>query len=90
MAMKSQLQSYIESLGPQITVGRHQFTVDGISGEPDRAVATFRGPRANYTGVTSINGRVAGRPGAEVWSIVGSRRTMARFAIHQGELVHLA
>lgn len=68
----TQLAAFVAA-GGRITLGRLEFTLDGVAEDDDIKVATFRGPRATYTGVVSINAVLPGRPGAEVWSIVGSR-----------------
>lgn len=84
----TQLAAYVAS-GGRITLGRREFTLDDVAEDDDIKVATFRGPCATYTGVVCINAVLPGKPGAEVWSIVGSRRTVGSFAIHHGQLIPL-
>jgi len=83
----TQLATYIADNGKDLTINGRSFTVDGISRDADIAVATFKTLRASYFGVLCVNARVPGRPGAEVWSIVGGKRTLATFAIHEGALL---
>lgn len=86
----TKLHAHVAQFGPQLILGRRTFAVEGISGDLETAVATFAGPRARYTGVLCINARVIGLNGAEVWSIIGSRREIARFAVHGGHIIALA
>lgn len=89
--MSTQLQEYVKLSGPNIEVGSRKFVVDGIAGEDkDLAVATFKTARASYSGVLCLNQRVVGRPGAEVWSIIGPRREVASFAIFEGKILPLS
>lgn len=88
--MSTQLKEYVKRSGPNIEVGSRKFVVDGIADEDNElAVATFKGPRASYSGVLCLNQRVVGRPGAEVWSIIGTRREVASFAIFEGKILTL-
>ena len=88
----TQLAAYIASHGATIEVGNRSFIVLGISGDRDLAVATFGGTRskARFTAVVSVNRNlVAGKPDAEVWSVVGSARTIARFAVWNDTIIPL-
>lgn len=85
----TQLQTFIDTNGPTLSVGCATFIVEGISGEPDLAVGTFRSARTSYHGVTCPRATVAGKPGAEVWAVIGGRSTRASFAIWNGTLIPL-
>lgn len=82
----SQLSAYIRANGNALSIKGRTFTVSGVSSDADISVATFNTGRASYTGVLCINAKIAGKPGAEVWSIVGGRKTQATFALHAGAL----
>lgn len=81
----NQLTNFIAA-GGQIQIKGRTYTVEGSSQDGDTCVATFRGARASYPGVLCINTRVAAKPGAEVWSIIGTRAPIADFAIYEGKL----
>ncbi|MBQ4855687.1 hypothetical protein IMW82_13500 [Rhodanobacter sp. B2A1Ga4] len=85
----NQLQAYVEAHGPHLTVDGRQLTFCGLSSDADLAVATFTTSRASYTAVMCPLATLHQRPGAEVWAVVGGRRTIAKFALHAGELVPL-
>jgi hypothetical protein len=87
--MPTQLKTYIEANGPAVTVKGKRFTVEGFSGDGDFAIATIKAVRAEYIGVLCINARVPRLPGAEVWSIMGGRREIARFAVADNAIVAL-
>lgn len=98
----TQLAAFVAS-GGRITLGGREFTLGGVAEDGESKVVTFRGPRTTYTGVMCVNVTLPGKPGAEVWSnavlpgklgaeagsIVGSRRTVGSFAIHQGQFIPL-
>lgn len=86
--MPKQLAAFVAA-GGRIVVNGREFTVEGVTEDADIRVATFRGPRAAYTGVWCPHTKVAGKVGAEVWSIVGPRKANANFAIHEGRLLAL-
>ncbi|OGU22800.1 MAG: hypothetical protein A2580_11750 [Hydrogenophilales bacterium RIFOXYD1_FULL_62_11] len=86
--MATQLLQYIAG-GGDILVNGRTFILEGSSQDGDISVATFATARGRYTGVICVNARIPGKPGAEVWSIVGGRRTIATFAIHEGVLLPL-
>lgn len=83
----TQLATYMAANGNDLTIKGRAFTVDGPIQEGDTALATFRTMRTSYTGVLCVNARVPGKPGAEVWSLVGGGKTQATFAIHEGALL---
>lgn len=83
----TQLANYIAANGKSLTIKGRAFTVDEPIQEGDTALATFRTLRTSYTGVLCVNARVPGKPGAEVWSLVGGGKTQATFAIHEGALL---
>lgn len=85
----NQLQTYVDMHGPHLNVGDRQLTFCGLSSDADLAVATFTSARTSYTGVMCPLATVTQRPDAEVWAIVGGRRTIAKFAIDAGELIAL-
>lgn len=84
------LASYLAINGQNITVDRRLLTIERISSAGDLAVATFRSARSSYTGVVCPLATVPSLPGAEVWALVGNRRTIARFAIHNGTVHSLS
>lgn len=86
--MGTQLSSFVKA-GNKIEVKGRHFTLNKSTMEDDITVATFKTARTSYLGVLCINTAIAGRPGAEVWSIVGNGRTIAEFAIHEGKLFPL-
>lgn len=86
----SQLEAYVAQCGPVIRVRGRTFHVSGVDGEGDTTVATFVTTRSRYHGVRCVYARVAGRPAAEVWSLIAGRREFARFAIHDGSLLELS
>ena len=86
----TQLADYLRAHGQSITVRTRTFVVEGPDGDGDIHVATFRAPRASYHGVLCINARVPGAPTAEVWSVIGGRRTVCTFAVHAGSIVPLS
>lgn len=87
--MSTQLSRYIARHGAELKLRTKTLTVESLSGEGDLVVGTFRAVKASYTGVVCINARVAGRPNAEVWSVLASRRELASFAIDGDELISL-
>lgn len=88
---KTQLQAYVLAFGPRIEIKGRIFTLEGVSVDGDIAMATFKTPRSRYHGIRCNNARVAGRPGAEVWSILGNGRPreLASFAIHENRVMTL-
>lgn len=82
----SQLKAYIEANGPGIAVKGKTFEVENLKDDGDIAMATFKSTRASYTGIRCNNTRVIGAQGAEVWSILGGKREIASFAIHNGAI----
>lgn len=84
-ASGSQLAAFVAA-GGAITVKGRTFTLDGTAQDGDICVATFRTARASYHSVRCVKATVAGKPGAEVWSIIGPRAAIADFAIHDGRL----
>lgn len=84
--MSTQLEALIAANGPVIEVRGRTFTVEGVSGDGDIALATFKAKKASYTGIRYNNARVAGVPDAEVWSILGGKREIASFAVHDGKI----
>lgn len=82
--------SFLAVNGPTITIDRKSFTIEGISSDGDLAVASFRSACVSYTGVVCPLATVSTLPGAEVWALVGNRRTIARFAIYNGTVHALA
>jgi hypothetical protein len=92
--MPLQLKDYLAAHGKELTIGRKTFTVLGLTSEgdgpDDGAVATVKAVRATYSAVRCNNTRVAGHPGAEAWAIIGGNgRDVARFAVHEGQLLQL-
>ncbi|WP_157641810.1 hypothetical protein [Burkholderia ubonensis] len=92
--MPLQLQTYIAAHGNELKIGRKSFTVLGLTSEGDGpdagAIATVKAVRATYTAVRCNKTRVVGRPGAEAWAIISSSGLdIARFAVHEGQLVPL-
>jgi hypothetical protein len=88
--MSTQLAAYLVDKDGMLAVRDRRFEVEGISSDADIHVATFRGPRACYTGIVCSNTTVPSRPGAEVWDVLDGRgRTVASFAIWQGTLLPL-
>ncbi|UJJ60607.1 hypothetical protein [Rhodanobacter denitrificans] len=85
----TQLAAYIATNGTDLTIKGRAFTVDGPIQDGNTALATFSTQRTSYTGVLCVNARVPGKPGAEVWSLVGGGKTQATFAIHEGALLAL-
>lgn len=86
--MATQLTAFVAA-GGKIEISGKTFAQEGKSSDGDISVATFKTPRATYQGVHCVNATVAGKPGAEVWSIIGTRRAVADFAIHEGRLYPL-
>lgn len=88
LSFATQLQSFVTSNGPRLDIRGRVFSVAGISQDGDIAVATFQAAKTSYTGIRCNNTRVAGHPGAEVWSILanGKGREIASFAIADGRL----
>ena len=86
--MATQLTAFVAA-GGKIEVRGRTFTLEGSAADGDIVVATFKGTRASYQGVLCTNTRIPGKPGAEVWSIIGSRSSIADFAIHDGRLYAL-
>lgn len=84
-ASGSQLAAFVAA-GGAITVKGRTFTLDGTAQDGDICVATFRTARARYQGVRCVNTTIASKPGAEVWSIIGTRAAIADVAIHDGRL----
>jgi hypothetical protein len=92
--MPLQLQDYIAAHGNELVIGRQRFMVQGIScegeGPDDTAIATVKAVRATYSAIRCNKTTVAGRPGAEAWSIISSGgRAIARFAVYEGRLLQL-
>lgn len=86
----SQLKNYVAANGPELKLKTKTLTVEGISGEGDIQIGTFKAKSARYNGVYCMNAKLAGKPGAEVWSVIGPRgRTIADFAIHDNQLIPL-
>lgn len=81
------LAAYVKANGSALKIGHRTFVVEGLSEDGDISVATFVAVRARYPGVRCVNAKVIDKPGAEVWSIISGHRTIANFAIWQGELV---
>ncbi|MGH8465701.1 MAG: hypothetical protein ACRER5_16280 [Pseudomonas sp.] len=86
--MAKQLLDFVRS-GGVIDLGTRQFTLDGSETDGDISVATFVSGSRSYTGVLCVNAKVPGKPDAEVWAIMGSKRTLATFAIHHNGLLRL-
>lgn len=86
--MAKQLLDFVRT-GGQISLGARSFTLKGATTDGDISVATFASGTRQYTGVLCTNTKVPGKPGAEVWALMGSRRTLATFAIHDGRLLRL-
>ncbi len=84
------LAKYIAANGSQIVIRGRTFTVGSQGEDEGIAVATFNTARTSYRGVICINARVPGKLGAEVWAIVGGRKTQATFAIHEGAISALS
>ncbi|MBU0501440.1 MAG: hypothetical protein KJ558_10115 [Gammaproteobacteria bacterium] len=83
----SQLESYVAQNGASLDIKGRAFCVEGVSANGNVAVGTFKAKKAVYTGVLCNNARVAGRPGAEVWSIIsGNGRQVACFAVDAGQI----
>jgi len=88
--MTTQLQAYIDANGKELRFGHKVFTLLGMRADGDIAVATVKAVRATYNAVRCNNTRVFKRDGAEVWSILGpAGRTIATFAVHDGQLIDL-
>jgi len=88
--MPTALHSYIERHGSTLELGHRCYTIEGISGDAETAVATLRAARATYTAILCTRTRVIGRPQAEAWTILGPRgRTIASFAIDNDTVIHL-
>lgn len=85
--MATQLQTYIESNGSTITVKGRSFEVSDISDDGDIAMATFKAKRSAHSGIRCNNTKVAGYPGAEVWSVISHKgREVACFAVENGQI----
>lgn len=80
---ESQLERYLREVGRTLQVGGRQFEVTSITGDGDTVLAGVKSARAEYTAIRCNNSRVAGRPGAEVWSVLGNGkgRQIASFAV---------
>lgn len=90
--MRYQLSAFV---GKAINIGRdipRRYIVKNLAiNEHGVIAATIQAPRSTYTAIPCKPGRVAGRPGAESWSILGSGGQMiAKFAIDRGEVLALA
>lgn len=92
----SQLAAYVAANGSEITIKNRTFTVENVRSEDSLAyfadLSTKRGTRViSYLGM-QCEGRVIGRPGAEVWEVVrvsGGCSSVVRFAVYQGALLPL-
>lgn len=84
--MATQLAEYVATNGPEIRVNGRTFRVEGIGEDQDIKVATFATERTRLHGVVCLNAWVKSLPGAEVWSVVSHRGTVATFAVHKGAL----
>ncbi|KVP65628.1 hypothetical protein WJ96_04475 [Burkholderia ubonensis] len=92
--MSLQLQDYITAHGNELKIGHKVFTYLGMTAEgagpDDIAIASVKSVRATYSAIRCNNARVIGRPGAETWAILSSNgRDIARFAVHDGQLLQL-
>jgi len=90
--MSLQLQDFVAKQGNELKIGSKVFTYLGVATDGDGpdliAVASVKSARATYKAVLCNNTRVAGRPKAESWAILSSSgRDIARFAIHEGQLL---
>lgn len=85
--MSTQLERLIEASGSAITLNAKTFLVTSITVQGNVGLASFHTPRAVHTGILCPNVTVLGRPGAEVWMILGSSRgrKIAEFAVHEGK-----
>lgn len=85
--MSTQLERLILASGSAITLNAKTYQVTGITVEGSVALASFHTAKAVHTGILCPNVTVLGRPGAEVWMIVGSSRgrKIAEFAVHEGK-----
>lgn len=81
----TQLAAFVAA-GGRIDIKGRTFTVEGSPEDQQRKVLTLRSGTAEFRGILCMNAKVAGKPGAEVWSIMASRTHVATFAIHLGEL----
>lgn len=88
----SQLSDLVANCGSTISVGTKQFDVSDFKQdeEGDIELAGFKAARAEYTGMRLPKCSVAGRPGAEVWEVFGSKgKTVAKLAVFQGQILAL-
>lgn len=85
--MSTQLELLIEASGSAITLNAQIYLVTSVTVEGNVGLASFHTSRAVHTGILCPNVTVLGRPGAEVWMIVGSGRgrKIAEFAVHEGK-----
>lgn len=86
----SQLARYLAANCNEVVVKGKRFTVEGPDTDGFSDIATFKTARASYHGVLCVNAKVVGRPGAEVWAVVGGRKTQTTFAIHEGVILELS
>lgn len=74
-----------------LSTGKRAYAIEGVSSDGDITIATLATPRARFTAIHCVNTRVAGRPGAEVFSVINSSgREVDCFAIHGGAIIPLA
>ncbi len=88
----TQLQALVESAGPDLVVGSRSFKVGDFLADGDGlALAEIASARTVWTGMLLPRSRVAGRAGAEVWSVMRHNGSeVFRFAVHEGALLSLA
>lgn len=90
---ESQLERFIREVGDQIDVRGRQYTITEVKGDGDIVCAGLKSVRAEYTAIRCNNARVAGRPDAEVWSILsnGTRcREIGSFAVDNKRIKELS
>lgn len=84
---RTKLESYVEQNGAQIVVRDKKLTFEGATTAGNISVATLRGPRSVFSAVLCPYVRIAGKPDAEVWSVIGSAgRIVVEFAVSEGRL----
>lgn len=78
----TKLEAHVARAGAQLNVKGKTFTFAGASTDEDLSVATLKGPRTTYSAVRCVNLKVAGRPDAEAWVVLGSSgKTVCEFAV---------
>lgn len=88
----SQLAQYIKQHGNEITVRGKTFTFTDLRHEEGLGFfATAKTTRSELLGMNT-NGKVIGRPGAEMWEVLrmsGRGGVVAKFAIFEGKMLDI-